>query len=132
MYLAVGTTNNNVVVVSVKLLNLDKEHIGRNASNDRAWSAYPVLAFTDDSVHVICQVSTTGVDCVGIIIAEPDTGAVTTRDTHARPGPSPDITPSISQRAEIAGLPSFLVRISGPIAFNIADNAGLGRDGWFI
>jgi hypothetical protein len=108
MYLAVGSTNNNVVFVSVKLLTVDEPHILRNASNDRAWSAYTVLAITDDSVHVICEVSTAGVDCVGIIIAEPDTGAVTTRDADARAWPGSDMAPSISQRPEIAGLAFFL------------------------
>lgn len=114
MYLAVGSTNNNVVFVSVKLLTMDKPHIGRNASNGRAWSAYSVLAIIDDSVHVICEVSTTGVDCVGVIIAEPDTSAVTTRDTDARAWPGSNIAPSISQRPEIAGLAFFLCRTSGP------------------
>lgn len=49
MHLAFGSTNNNIVIINIKLLTLEKEHIRRNASNDRPWPANTDHAFIDVS-----------------------------------------------------------------------------------
>lgn len=126
--LAVASSNNNVVSVSIELLATN-EPCGptRSARPDCTRRAAGFrLAACNNAINIVSQVAAPGLDVVAVVVAKPDSIAIRTGDASALARPAIHTTYTGTQGAKVPLLTLGRFHIDITASANIANDVGLG------
>lgn len=125
--LAVASTNDNVVSVSVELLAPNEPCIpARRARPDcTRRAAGSRLAARNNAVNIVSQVTTPGLDVVAVVVAKPDSIAIRAGDASTLARPTIHTAYTGSQGAKVSLLASGRYHIDITGSANITNDVRL-------